>query len=75
MKSFAYVLEKLSRFCDFSILVVFCGISSFTVSDVWCCKIRLRQAELIKLGREVKKGLIVTQIFITYPNGSGKISY
>ena len=47
-----------------------CGISSFTVSDVSSCKTHLRQNELIKLGRDIKEGLIITQIFITYPDGS-----
>ena len=60
MKSFTYVFEKLYLFCHFSILGAFCGISSFTVSDVWCCKIRLKHDELIKLTREVKKGLIIS---------------
>ena len=58
-----------------SILLVICGILLFTVSDIWCCKIRLRQDELIKLGRLVKKWLIVTQIFSVYPSGPGKVSY
>ena len=60
MKSFTYVFEKLYLFCHFSILGAFYGILSFNVSDVWCCKIRLKHDELIKLASEVKKGLIIS---------------
>ena len=60
---------------DFEILIKKHGISSFTVSDVSCYKFRLRQDELMKNGREIKEGLIITQIFISCPDGSGKTSY
>ena len=67
MKSFTYVFKKLYLFCHFSILGAFCAISSFTVSDVWCCKIRLKHDELIKLASEVKKGLIISFLWFKPP--------
>ena len=75
MKSFPCILQKLWRFWDFEILIKKRGISSFTVPDVSRYKIRLRQDELMKLVMKIKNRLIMTQIFISYPDGSAKISY
>ena len=50
-------------------------IFSFTVSDVFCYKISLKQAQWIIFGREIKEGLIITQMFILHSGGSGRISY
>ena len=46
-----------------------------TVLDFWCYKICFINGELMIFGWMIKEGLIISQIFIVYSDGSEKISY